>query len=103
MSKATITPEVIKHIANLAMISLTDEEIAKYQKQISDILGYVEKLQEVKTEDIGYQSHVELKNVMRPDEPETSLTQEAATQNRKEDAKQGYFTINMVLPADESA
>lgn len=102
MTNQPLTSEIIRHIANLAMISLTEEETSKYQKQIGDILAYVTKLGEINTDDITYRSHVELKNVMRTDVPEPSLTQDAATQNRKDSAKQGFFAINMVLPNDES-
>lgn len=101
MNDSNITPDVIKHIADLAMISLTDEEITKYQKQIAAILEYVTKLSEVKTEDIEYKSHVDLVNVVREDKAADSLSQDSATQNRKETTKQGYFTISAVLPNNE--
>ena len=101
MNDVEITPEIIKHIANLAMISLTPEEIAKYQKQLTAILGYVKKLSEIDTNEITYTSHVELVNVLREDTFTPSLDQESATQNRKNSSRQGFFTINAVLPTDE--
>jgi aspartyl-tRNA(Asn)/glutamyl-tRNA(Gln) amidotransferase subunit C len=101
MSNTSIDTETIKHIAELAMITLTDEELKKYQKQIAAILEYVKKLAEVETEDITYKSHIDLVNVLREDASVPSLSQEAATQNRKDSQVQGFFKINMVLPADE--
>lgn len=97
----TITPETIEKIANLAMIKLTEEEKAKFPKQISAILEYVTKLSEINTDEITYQSHVELKNILRNDVVEESLTQQAATQNREDQVKQGAFVINAVLPSED--
>jgi aspartyl-tRNA(Asn)/glutamyl-tRNA(Gln) amidotransferase subunit C len=96
-----ITPEIIEKIANLSMIKLTDEEKAKFPKQIAAILEYVTKLSEINTDEISYQSHVELKNILRDDVVVPSLTQQAATQNRTEQAKQGAFVINAVLPTED--
>lgn len=101
MNDPQITTDAIKHIADLAMISLTEEEVEKYQKQIAEILAYVKKLSEINTDDITYTSHVDLVNVEREDTPEPSLSQDAATQNRKDSRVNGLFKINMVLPADE--
>jgi len=42
-----LSKEQVKHIANLARLDLTDEELDLYGKQLKDIFGYIEKLQEV--------------------------------------------------------
>ncbi|MCK5211777.1 Asp-tRNA(Asn)/Glu-tRNA(Gln) amidotransferase subunit GatC [Candidatus Parcubacteria bacterium] len=39
----------IKHIANLARLELTEKELDKYGKQLSDVLGYIDQLQGVDT------------------------------------------------------
>jgi aspartyl-tRNA(Asn)/glutamyl-tRNA(Gln) amidotransferase subunit C len=96
-----ISKETIDKIANLAMLTLTPEQEEKFPKQIAAILEYVTKLSEIKTDEIEYKSHVELKNVMRDDVPVKSLDQTAAVQNRKESQKQGAFTINAVLHAED--
>lgn len=44
-----ISKEEVKHIAKLARISLTEEDVVKFQKELSLILDYFEKLKEVKT------------------------------------------------------
>ena len=63
-----ITPEVVKHIAKLARIELTDADAVKFQAEFSAILDFVAKLGEVATADIEPLSggH-ELINVMRED------------------------------------
>ncbi|PIY17303.1 Asp-tRNA(Asn)/Glu-tRNA(Gln) amidotransferase GatCAB subunit C [Candidatus Dojkabacteria bacterium CG_4_9_14_3_um_filter_150_Dojkabacteria_WS6_41_13] len=97
MKGTTLTPEEIRHIADLAMITLTDEEVAKYQQQLPAILEYVHKVNEIADESKGFTSHVDLSNVLREDEPEETLTQEEATQNRKGTAKNGYITVDSVI------
>jgi aspartyl-tRNA(Asn)/glutamyl-tRNA(Gln) amidotransferase subunit C len=46
---ANLTPDDIRHIAKLARLNLTDEEVAKLPEQLSSILNYVDMLQEVDT------------------------------------------------------
>lgn len=47
-----LTDEDIHHIAKLARLPLTDEEIGKFREQLSSILGYMQKLNEVDTENV---------------------------------------------------
>ncbi len=64
-----ITREEIQHIAKLARLGLSEKEIAKYQKDLSSILNYVEKLKEVDISEIKPTSHsLRIENVMRIDE-----------------------------------
>ncbi len=59
--------EVLK-IANLARIEITKEEAEKYSKELSDILGFVEKLNEADTEYIEPIAHITgARNVTRED------------------------------------
>lgn len=63
-----LTKEQVEHIARLARLGLTPEEIEKYQTELSSILDYVEKLNEVDTENVEPTAQVTgLKNVMRED------------------------------------
>lgn len=92
-----VTKDVVKHIAGLAMIDLSDEELEKYQKQIDSIVEYVRILEKVNTDNVVFSSHVDHRNSFREDVPTPSLTQEAATQNRKDSIEKGAFTITSVL------
>lgn len=61
--------EEVEHIAELARLRLTDAEKEKYSEQLSNILGYVEKMQSVDTSNIEPTSQVTgLTNIMREDE-----------------------------------
>ncbi len=66
-----ISKEEVEYLAKLARVGLTDAEITKYQKDLGDILGYVEKLNEVDTDGVGPMAQgIKAKNVMREDKIE---------------------------------
>lgn len=67
----------VKKVAKLANLSLTPDEEEKFEKQLSDILSYVEKLKEVDTKDVTPTSQTTgLENITREDVTTPSLTQE---------------------------
>jgi len=49
---ADLSPDDVRHIAKLARLNLSDAEVEKFSKELSSILEYVEKLQEVDTEGV---------------------------------------------------
>lgn len=60
--------EEIKHIAILARLELTDEELNKYGSQLSKILDYIDQLKEVDTTDTEPTAQVTgLENILRED------------------------------------
>ncbi len=72
MSK--ITPEALKHLAKLARLELSDDELATYATQLEVILESVDKIREVAAADVKPMSHaVGLTNVFRKDETKPSL------------------------------
>ena len=77
-----ITEEVVKHVAKLARLAVTEEEARKLAPQLSDIISYAEQLQEVDLTDVAPTSHTyELSNVLRTDIPSEGLTNEQALAN----------------------
>ena len=61
----------IQHIAELARLDLTEEELAKYGSQLSDVLSYIDQLKEVDVTDVQPTAQVTgLENVWRADEAE---------------------------------
>ncbi len=83
--------EMIRKVAKVARLELTDEEIAEYSKDIKDILKAFSVIDKVDTKDIKptFQP-VSIKNVMRKDIVERGLTQKEALANAKQ-KEQGYF------------
>ncbi|MFH1181103.1 MAG: Asp-tRNA(Asn)/Glu-tRNA(Gln) amidotransferase subunit GatC [bacterium] len=64
-----LSKQEVQHIAKLARLGLTEKEIEKFQKDLSQILNYVEKLKEVDVEEIEPTSHsVVVENITRKDE-----------------------------------
>jgi len=63
------TKEEIQHIADLARLDLSEAEFEKYGNQLSGVLGYIDQLQDVNTDDIEPTAQVTgLENVYRNDE-----------------------------------
>ncbi|WAB80729.1 Asp-tRNA(Asn)/Glu-tRNA(Gln) amidotransferase subunit GatC [Microcella daejeonensis] len=74
-----ITPETVAHLAMLARIALTDDEIQKLTGELGAIVDSVEKVQQVATPDVVATSHpIPLSGGMRVDEPGVTLTPEQA-------------------------
>ncbi len=73
--------EVLK-VASLARLNLSEAEIEAFRLQLTDILDYVETLQEVDVDGVEPMPHaVDVSNVFRDDEPGESLPREAALAN----------------------
>ena len=77
-----IAGEDVSHIAQLSRLLVNREEHVLFQRQLSNILSYIEKLNEISTEHVEPTSHViALNNVMRQDTPSPSLQSEEALAN----------------------
>ena len=74
-----ISEEQVRHVAYLARLGLTDEEVKRMGEQLGAILDSIEKIQELDLEDVPPTANpVNLTNVFRPDEPRAQLTPEEA-------------------------
>ena len=92
-----LTREEVLHIAHLARVGLSDDEVAKFQEQLSDILDHFETLRELDTEDVPPTSHpLPLESVMRPDEVRPSLPREELLANAPL-AEDGALRVRAVL------
>jgi aspartyl-tRNA(Asn)/glutamyl-tRNA(Gln) amidotransferase subunit C len=92
-----LTRDRVIAIAELARLTLTDEEMTLYQEQLSAVLEYFERLQALDTDVILPTSTVLLiRNVMRPDDPCPSMAREDILANAPE-AEDGCFRVQAVL------
>jgi len=92
-----ISREEVLHIAKLAKLPLTEEEIELYQKQLSRILEYFKRLEELDTSDVEPLKHIlEAGNVLRPDEPRPSLPIEDVLRNAPR-RRDGFFEVPKVI------
>ncbi|GBD98993.1 glutamyl-tRNA(Gln) amidotransferase subunit C [bacterium BMS3Abin07] len=88
--------EVI-HIAELSRLKLSDEEVSRFQIQLSGILEYIEKLNEIDVLDIKPTSHVlQLDNVFRDDELKKSMTAEDALSNAP-DRSGNFYRVPRII------
>jgi len=87
----------VEHVAELARLGLTDEEKALFRGQLSAILDYAAVLQAVDTSAIPPTATVlPLRNVMRDDVAQPSLSQEDVLANAP-DARDGFFAVAAIL------
>jgi len=90
MSK--ITKKDVEYVAKLARLHLTDKEKEKFTKQLDDILKFMDKLNELNTDDIRPLAHIlPLKNVWRKDKREKSFPRKKILSNAPEVDKEGKF------------
>lgn len=67
----SLSREQVEHVARLARVGITEEEVETFSHQLSDVLDYFERLSEVDTADVPPTSHtLPLHNIMREDEPQ---------------------------------
>jgi aspartyl-tRNA(Asn)/glutamyl-tRNA(Gln) amidotransferase subunit C len=92
-----VTKELVLHIAELAQLKLREDEIEKFQEELTQILSYVEKLNEIDTSQVEPLSHpLPTINVYRDDKKETSLSREEALKNAP-DSTEEFFKVPKVI------
>ena len=88
-----ITRDEVLHVARLARLALSEEEIAKFQEQLSAILQAVGKVAELDLSGVEPTAHpLDLSNVWAADELEPSLALDDALSNAP-DQEDGYFRV----------
>ena len=93
----SITVKQVEHVANLARLTLTEEEKEKFTGQLNAILQYAEQLNGLDTGDVQPTSHaIPLYNVMREDEVRPSLSIESVMLNAP-DEEDGQIKVPAVL------
>ena len=92
-----ITPDLVRHLAALARIEVTDAEVAQFTEQLSVIVDSVATVNAAVQGDVPATSHpIPMANVYREDVVEPSLTQEQALSGAP-DSAQGRFKVNAIL------
>ncbi len=92
-----LSEDDVRHIAALAKLHLTEDEVKKFQKQLSSVLDYIGILNEVDTSKLEQTSQVtQLENIYRKDEVTSSLTQKQALSGTSK-KHNGYFLTDAVF------
>jgi aspartyl-tRNA(Asn)/glutamyl-tRNA(Gln) amidotransferase subunit C len=92
-----ITRDDVRHVADLARLEFSDEEEERMTEELSQILDYAEKLEELDTSGVPPMSHVlDVTNVFRADEIASRIDRDEALEPAPE-AEQGYFRVPKVV------
>ena len=92
-----IDREQVQHVARLARLSFTDDELTRFTEQLAKIIDYADQVSSVATEDVPPTAHpLPLKNVFRPDEIRESLSQHKALSTAPE-REQDRFKVPRIL------
>lgn len=96
-----ISRDEVAHLAHLARLDVTDNELDRFASQLDVILQSVNRIGEVTADDIPPTSHaVPLTNVYRADEPVAGLTRDEALQGAP-DAASDRFRVPRILGEEE--
>jgi aspartyl-tRNA(Asn)/glutamyl-tRNA(Gln) amidotransferase subunit C len=95
-----LTAADVRKVATLARLTLSDEEVARFTRQLGVVLQYVDQLNEVDVTGVEPLVHaIEVENVLRADETTPSLPRDQALANApKQDGK--YFLVPPILGGD---
>jgi aspartyl-tRNA(Asn)/glutamyl-tRNA(Gln) amidotransferase subunit C len=92
------TQDQVRHVAKLARLHLTDEEVTLYQGQLAGIFGYIEKLQKVEVSSIESTKHASRDQmVMRKDEINMTDKPEDLIAVTKQETISGYIAIPAIM------
>lgn len=94
-----LTKQEIEHVAKLARLELTEEEITKYGEQLSGVLSYIDQLREVETAGIEPTAQVTgLENAWREDVvKDWSADERAEAINLAPEVEDGQIKVRRVL------
>jgi aspartyl-tRNA(Asn)/glutamyl-tRNA(Gln) amidotransferase subunit C len=88
-----IDREQVLHVARLARLALTEEEVETMTRELSGILEHVDRIAELDLEQVEPTAHVvDLENVLRPDEPRPSWPREKMLEQAPDPAD-GAFRV----------
>lgn len=92
-----ITNELVSYVANLSRIRLDENEINEMQSQMSEIVNYMDILNQLDTENIEPLSHIfNITNVMRDDEVRDSYEREEILKNAPAHTEEAFIVPKTV-------
>jgi len=95
-----ITPELVRHLAGLARIEVSEAEVAQFASQLALIVESVATVKAAVSDEILATSHpIPMANVFREDVVRPSLTQEQALSGAA-DSESGRFKVSAILDED---
>ncbi len=99
---SSLDEEAVRHVAHLARLAVTNEEVARFARQLSTILQYMEQLNEVDTTDVPPTAQpVPVRNVLRRDVVRPSWNPELALHNAPK-RRNDFFQVPKVLDQESA-
>ncbi len=93
-----ISKEEVKHIAKLARLGLTEKEIERFQKELSSVLDYFEKIKKADVSKVEAASHpFKIENVVREDRTKGKKTENKKLIEMAPETKEGYLKVKSIL------
>ena len=97
-----ISEKEVKHVANLAKLSFSDDELQEFTVQLGKIIDMVEMLEEVDTEGVPFTSNVvDVINVMREDVPAEGWDRDELMKNVPE-SEDGFIKVPAIMDNGEA-
>ncbi|WP_335869427.1 Asp-tRNA(Asn)/Glu-tRNA(Gln) amidotransferase subunit GatC [Bacillus sp. 2205SS5-2] len=92
-----ISKDEVRHVANLARLAVSEEEVEKFTQQLDSIISFAEQLNELDTSNVEPTSHViPLKNVFRKDQSVKGLAREEVLKNAPKH-KDGHIVVPSIM------
>ncbi len=94
----------VLHVARLARLELSDDEVGRYVDELGNVFGYIEKINELDDlDDAEPTSHVvAVENALRADEPQPSLPQDVALAAAPDPVQGGFRVPSPAAGSDPS-
>ncbi len=93
----SISKKEVEHVAMLARLEFSEQELEEYTEKMNDILGYMDKLNQLDTSKVAATYHVlPINNVLREDKDRHYLDNETALKNAP-DKKDGMFKVPRIV------
>jgi aspartyl-tRNA(Asn)/glutamyl-tRNA(Gln) amidotransferase subunit C len=93
----SVTPEVVRHIASLARLTVPAEDEARYAGQMSSILAQMEALGRLPTEGVAPMSHAVDIQIREREDHCTNGDRRAELLSGAPDAEEGHFRVPRIL------
>ncbi len=102
-SPMALSDEEVRHVALLARLDLSAEQVTRFREDLNSILGHIDDIQQLDLADVEPTAHpLDVVNVTRPDEPRPGLSHEVALMNAPEQ-QDGAFVIPRIVGPGEGA
>ncbi|PKQ30160.1 MAG: Asp-tRNA(Asn)/Glu-tRNA(Gln) amidotransferase GatCAB subunit C [Actinobacteria bacterium HGW-Actinobacteria-10] len=100
----SISEEQVRHVALLARLALSDEQVAQYGEDLNSILSHIDTIRQLDLEGVEPTAHpLEVVNVVRCDQVRPGLTREAALLNAPDSDGTAFLIPQIVGPGGDDA